>query len=292
MEVTRWMANKRELKIRRSTLINLLLFIASLIIIAVLGLPLFYMLVSSFKPGTEVFHVPPSYFPKNWTLEGYRQLIEMSNIVLAFRNSVIVSTLSSTLGVVLSVGLVYSLTRFRMPGFKLFSILSLVVYFMPSILLLIPMYTFWVRVGLQEGLIPLGVTYVSFTLPFAVWMIRSYFAGIPMELEEAALVDGATRLQAFLTIVIPLAFPGIFATFIFTFILSWNEVLFATIFSSGVNNQVISSLLSTLLLEGGGWLSWEVVNAAGVIATFPVLILFIIIQRQLVTGFLAGGVKG
>jgi ABC-type glycerol-3-phosphate transport system permease component len=292
MKAGRLLANNRVFKFKRSALIKLLFFITALIVTVVLGMPLFYMLVSSFKPATEVYHLPPSFFPVKWTLEGYRELVELSNVLWAFRNSVFVATLAATLGVVLSVGLVYSLTRFRMPGSRLFSILSLVVYFMPGILLIIPMYTFWVGIGLQEGLIPLGVTYVSFTLPFALWMIRSYFAGIPAELEEAALVDGATRLQAFLKIVMPLAFPGIFATFIFTFILSWNEVLFATIFASGLNNQVMSSLLSNLLLEGTGWMSWGMINAAGVVATFPVLILFIIIQRQLVTGFLAGGVKG
>ena len=292
MRVGRLMTKKIKFKSKRSTLIKLLLFVTSLVVEVVLGIPLLYMLVSSFKPASETYHIPPLFFPKNWTLEGYRELIGLSDILLAFRNSVVVATLAASLGVVLSVGLIYALTRFRMPGFKLFSILSLVVYFMPSILLVIPMFTFWVRVGLQEGIIPLGVTYVSFTLPFAVWMIRSYFAGIPTELEEAALVDGATRLQAFLKIVIPLAFPGIFATFIFTFILSWNEVLFSTIFANGVNNQVISSLLAKMLQEGAGWMSWGMINAAGVVASFPVLILFIFIQRQLVTGFLAGGVKG
>jgi ABC-type glycerol-3-phosphate transport system permease component len=281
-----------RVKIPRTFFTRLFYMLAALIVIIILGMPLLYMLVSSFKPSREDFIVPPRFFPNTWTLESYENLFSMSNMLLAFRNSAIVATMAAILGVVLSVGVVYALTRFRMPGFKLFSILSLVMYFMPSILLVIPMFIFWVRIGLQEGLMPLGVTYVSFTLPFALWMIRSYFAGIPLELEEAALVDGASRLQAFLKIVIPLAFPGIFATFIFTFILSWNEVLFATIFARGINNQVISSLLAVMLQEGAGWMAWGMVSAAGVVATFPVLILFILIQRQLVTGILAGGVKG
>jgi len=278
--------------LRRSLVEKLLLFLGALAVMLILGLPLIYMFVSSFKPALEVYRIPPSFFPEEWTFQGYRELISMSNIVRAFRNSVIVSTLASLLGVTLSVGLCYSLTRFRMPGVRLFGVISLMVYFMPSILLVIPLFTFWVRIGLQEGLIPLGVTYVSFTLPFALWMSRSYFAGIPVELEEAALVDGATRLQAFLKIVLPLAFPGILATFIFTYILSWNEVLYASIFASGMSNQVISTQLATLLLEGTGWMSWGMINAAGVVATFPVLVLFILIQRQLVTGFTAGAVKG
>lgn len=278
--------------VRRSLLEKLLLFLGALAIMLILGLPLIYMFASSFKPALEVYRVPPSFFPEKWTTQGYFELVSMSNIVRAFRNSVIVSTFASSLGVTLSIGLCYSLTRFRMPGMRLFGMISLMVYFMPSILLVIPLFTFWVRIGIQEGLVPLGVTYVSFTLPFALWMNRSYFAGIPVELEEAALVDGASRIQAFLLIVLPLAFPGILATFIFTFILSWNEVLYASIFASGMNNQVISTQLATLLLEGTGWMSWGMINAAGVVATFPVLVLFIMIQRQLVTGFTAGAVKG
>lgn len=277
---------------RRSRIAALVLFLTALCVALVLGLPLLYMFASSFKPATEVYIVPPTFFPRQWTLQGYQELVNLSNIVRAFRNSLIVSLLAATTGVVLSVGLCYSITRFRVPGMRLFSLLSLAVYFLPSILLVIPLYSFWVRLGFQEGLLPLGVTYVSFTLPFAVWMNRSYFAGIPLELEDAALVDGATRLQAFLRIILPLAFPGILATFIFTFILSWNEVLYATIFATSMTNQVISTQLATLLLESTGFMSWAMINAAGVVATFPVLILFILIQRRLVTGFTAGAVKG
>ena len=266
--------------------------LAALIICLVLVLPLIYMFATSFKPALEVFRTPPSFFPENWTLEGYRELISLSNVPLGFRNSAIVSTLSSTLGVLLSIGLCYVLTRFRLPGMGFFSFMTLFVYILPSILLAIPMYQVWARLGLAGGLLPLALTYVSITLPFAIWMMRSYFAGIPLELEEAALVDGATRSQAFLKIVLPLVRPGIIATFIFTFILSWNEVLYATIFASSQQNQVVSTALATMLQESSGWLSWGMVNAAGVAATVPVLLFFVLIQRQLVTGFTAGAVKG
>ena len=114
---------------------------------------------------------------------------------------------------------------------------------------MIPMVKIWSRLGLTGGLLPLAVIYVSFTLPFSIWMLRSHFAGIPVELEEAAMVDGATRAQAFISIILPLARPGIIATFIFTFILSWNEVLFASIFASSQENVVVSTTLANLLNE-------------------------------------------
>ncbi|MFN8452482.1 MAG: carbohydrate ABC transporter permease [Anaerolineae bacterium] len=269
-----------------------ILLLSAIGITLTLGLPLLYMVVSSFKPAPEVFTVPPSFFPRQWTLEGYQELIDLSDVPIAFRNSMVVSGVAAVVGVGLSIGLCYTITRIRLPGLRLFTYLILLVYILPQILLVLPIYTLWAQLGLTNGLLPLALTHVSFTLPFAVWMMRSYFAAIPLDLEAAAMVDGATRAQAFLRVVLPLARPGIIATFIFTFILSWNEVLFASIFASSENNMVISTSLKTLLGEQGGWHSWGMVNAAGVAATVPTLIFFIFIQRQLVAGFTAGAVKG
>ncbi|MGQ9494018.1 MAG: carbohydrate ABC transporter permease [Anaerolineae bacterium] len=276
----------------RSHLVRVFFFLSALLVALILGMPLLYLIASSFKPATEVYRIPPTFFPSRWTLQGYRELLNLSNIVVAFRNSVIVATLAASLGVALSVGLCYTLTRFQLPGMHFFTYLILFVYILPGILLMIPMYTVAARMGLTQGLLPLALIHVSFTLPFAIWMMRSYFAGIPTELEDAALVDGATRAQAFLQVILPLARPGIIATFIFTFILSWNEVLFASIFATSLKHMVISTTLAHLLQETSGWLSWGMVNAAGVIATVPALVFCAFIQRQLVTGFMAGAIKG
>jgi ABC-type glycerol-3-phosphate transport system permease component len=264
----------------------------AVVIVLILEVPLIYMTVSSFKPGVEVYRVPPTFFPKEWVLDAYQELLELSDMAIALRNSTIVATLASTLGVGLSVGFCYTITRFRMPGMRIFTTLMLFVYILPGILLMIPMVRIWGRLGFTGGLLPLAVTYVSFTLPFSIWMLRSQFAGIPLELEEAALVDGANRAQSFIKIILPLARPGIIATFIFTFILSWNEVLFATIFASSQENVVVSTTLSNLLNERSGWHSWGMINAAGVVATLPVLVFFMLIQRQLVAGFTQGAIKG
>jgi ABC-type glycerol-3-phosphate transport system permease component len=261
-------------------------------IVLILEMPLIYMTVSSFKPPVEVYRVPPTFFPSKWVLDGYRELLELSDMVRAVQNSIKVATLASTLGVGLSVGFCYTITRFRMPGMRFFTVLMLIVYILPGILLMIPMVKIWANLGLTGGLLPLAVTYVSFTLPFSIWMLRSHFAGIPVELEESAMVDGATRAQAFIKIILPLVRPGIIATFIFTFILSWNEVLFASIFAASQENVVVSTTLANLLNERSGWHSWGMVNAVGVVATLPVLVFFMIIQRQLVAGFTQGAIKG
>lgn len=276
----------------REQRITILYLLIAVVIVLILEVPLIYMTVSSFKPGVEVYRVPPTFFPKEWVLDAYQELLELSDMAIALRNSTIVATLASTLGVGLSVGFCYTITRFRMPGMRFFTTLMLFVYILPGILLMIPMVRIWGRLGFTGGLLPLAVTYVSFTLPFSIWMLRSQFAGIPLELEEAALVDGANRAQSFIKIILPLARPGIIATFIFTFILSWNEVLFATIFASSQDNVVVSTTLSNLLNERSGWHSWGMINAAGVVATLPVLVFFMLIQRQLVAGFTQGAIKG
>jgi ABC-type glycerol-3-phosphate transport system permease component len=270
----------------------ILYLLMAVVIVLILEMPLIYMAVSSFKPAVEVYRVPPVFFPIEWVLDGYQELLELSDMVQAIQNSIKVATLASTLGVGLSVGFCYAITRFRFPGMRYFTILMLLVYILPGILLMIPMVKIWGRLGLTDGLLPLAVTYVSFTLPFSIWMMRSHFAGIPVELEESAMVDGATRAQAFLKIILPLARPGIIATFIFTFILSWNEVLFASIFASSQENVVVSTTLANLLNERSGWHSWGMINAVGVVATLPVLVFFMIIQRQLVAGFTQGAIKG
>lgn len=271
---------------------SLSMLITAIVIMLLLGLPLFYMLVSSFKPAPDMYRVPPAFFPTAWTTTSYQELVNVSNVPRAFLNGVIVSSLASGLGVAFSIGLCYTITRYRMPGLRFFTYLILLVYILPHILLVIPIYTLWAQLGITEGIVPLAVTHVSFTLPFAVWMMRSYFAAIPLDLEAAAMVDGATRAQAFLLVVMPLTRPGIIATFIFTFILSWNEVLFASIFAASESSMVISSALKTILGEQSGFYSWGMVNAAGVVATVPVLIMFAFIQRHLVAGFTTGAVKG
>jgi ABC-type glycerol-3-phosphate transport system permease component len=270
-------------------IVYLLLAVA---IVLILEVPLIYMTVSSFKTGVDVYRVPATFFPTEWVLDGYRELLELSDMLTALRNSTIVATMASTIGVALSVGFCYTITRFRLPGIRYFTVLMLLVYILPGILLMIPMVKIWARLGLTGGLFPLAVTYVSFTLPFSIWMLRSHFAGVPLELEEAALVDGATRAQAFIKIILPLVRPGIIATFIFTFILSWNEVLFASIFASSQDNVVVSTTLANLLNERSGWHSWGMINAAGVVATLPVLVFFMFIQRELVAGFTKGAIKG
>ena len=143
----------------------------------------------------------------------------------------------------------------------------------------------------SDTLLSLGLSYVALTLPFALWMCRSYFGTISMQMEEAALVDGASRLKAFILVTVPQAIPGLIATFIFTFILAWNEYVVGLILISSQANKTVSLGVADLIGESAMY-SWSMLNAAGVLSTIPILILFIFIQKNLVSGMSAGALTG
>lgn len=253
--------------------------------------PLLWMLSGSIKSISETFDVPPTILPQHPTLTAFDQLLRMTDFLLFFRNSLIASLSSSAIALVLSIGGVYGLTRYRLVGGSLFSYMILFTYMLPGILLVIPLFTLWVRLDMSDSLVALSLTYVSFTLPFALWMMRSYISTIPREIEEAGMVDGATRFQSFRRLIIPQAIPGMLSTFIFTFILAWQEYLFALVLISSDEKKTITLGVANLI-SGRAINSWPVLNAAGVLATIPVLLLFIFAQRWLVAGFTAGAVKG
>ena len=257
----------------------------------ILLFPLLWMFSGSIKSISETFDVPPTLLPQHPTTTAYDQLLRMTDFVLFFKNSMIASFSSSAIALVLSIGGVYGLTRYRLRGGSLFSYMILFTYMLPGILLVIPLFTLWVDLGMSDSLTALSLTYVSFTLPFALWMMRSYIGTIPREIEEAGMVDGATRFQSFRRLIIPQAIPGMLSTFIFTFILAWQEYLFALVMISSDEKKTITLGVANLI-SGRAINSWPVLNAAGVLATVPVLFLFIFAQRWLVAGFTAGAVKG
>jgi len=262
------------------------LFICLLIL-----LPLLWMVTCSFKAETEVFKVPPSYIPEHPTLAAYQQLFKFTNFLRYLGNTFVVAFFSALLAIVLSIGGVYGVTRFRFLGGQLFTFMTLMIYMLPSILLVIPLYTFWIQVGLSDSLISLSLSYVALTYPFALWMSRSYFGTIPIELEEAAMVDGASRFVAFIRITLPQALPGLIATFIFTFILAWNEYVLALVLISSEKKYTVSVGIANMITSMA-LASWPMLCAASTVVTIPVLILFFFVQRRLVTGMSAGALAG
>jgi ABC-type glycerol-3-phosphate transport system permease component len=185
----------------------------------------------------------------------------------------------------------YSLVRFTYRGRETMAFLVLFTYLLPSVVLIIPLYLLMVALGLANTLLSLVLAYTTFALPYALWLLRSFMAGVPQDLEAAALVDGATRLSAFKDVILPQLLPGIVSTALFTFILSWNEYLYALVLVNSdavrpLTTGVMSMLISAFNIE------WSLLMAASVMMSVPLIVIFTFLQSYLTRGFGAGGVKG
>lgn len=270
--------------------------------------PLIWAMSTSLKPKSELSVTPPTIVPKTITLENYRHLITgkaqyfsadaeykanatpPQYFVGWFMNSLVVSFLSTVISLVISTLAAYSITRFRYRGRKIVPYASLLGYMVPSIILVFPLFMIMVELGLTDSLLSLVLGYVSISLPFCMWLLWAFFRGIPIELEEAAMIDGASRIRVFLTIILPMAFPGIIAAGIFSIIVSWNDFLFARVFMNSLENLPLT--VGVMLFFEGVHVDWGLMMASAVIMTVPMALLFMLLQRHLVAGFGAGAVKG
>jgi multiple sugar transport system permease protein len=276
----------RAVKLRR-----LALAAVALLVLFVALFPLLWMLLSSFKPNSELFQRPPRMLPQNPTWAHYVELFRYTRFPIYFFNTFVVAVSSAVLGIVVSVCAVYSVSRFNFIGAKAFAFGTLFIYMLPPILLAIPFFRIWFNLGMTNSLTALAITYLTITLPFSLWMLRPYIESIPRALEEAAMIDGCTRFQAFLAVIIPQTWPGIVAAFVFTFVVVWNELLYALLLVTDEGKRTVSLGIAALILETSVY-SWGLVNAAGVVATIPVLVLFSFVTKHMVSGLGAGAVKG
>jgi ABC-type glycerol-3-phosphate transport system permease component len=253
-------------------------------------LPLLWMLSTSLKPPREVLATPPVLIPASPTLENFARLVTETAFVTYFRNSVLVSGLTVLLTMAVGAAGAYSLTRFRFPGRDAVARLILCTYMFAPIMIVIPIYIVARGLGIVNTHTALVLSYTSFCLPFSLWLLRAFFQSIPVELEEAAQVDGAGRVRALVHVVAPLALPGLIATSIFTFTLAWNDYIFTRIL-------VASDELKTLPvgvqdLFSAAVVDWGLIMAAGMLITIPALAFFMAVQRHLVAGWGSGGLKG
>lgn len=253
--------------------------------------PLLWMFFSSFKPSPELYVRPPRFFARDWTVTHYRELFLFTSFLRYFLNTAIVAGIACVVGVAVSLCGVYSVTRFRFIGARTLTFVMLFVYMLPPILLAVPFFQIWLSLGMLNTLTALMLTYLTITLPFAVWILRPYVDSIPRELEEAGRVDGCTQFQSFLRLIVPQTAPGVAAALIFTFVVVWNEYLYAQVLIRDESLRTVSLGIASLILETSIY-SWGMVNAAGVAATVPVLVLFAFVQKAMVAGLTAGAIKG
>lgn len=252
--------------------------------------PLYWMLVSSLKASHELLASPPTLLPREWELRAYWKLFYETNFWTYFQNTIIVSALTTVIVIVAGVIGAYSLTRYTFPGRTFIARVTLLAYMFPPIIMLVPLFLLAREFGLTNSLLGLALTYISFALPYALWILRAFFQAIPVELEQAALIDGANRAQALAFVVMPLALPGIIATAIFTFIVSWNDFLFALVLIGKDELKTLAIGINEFFHMAV--VDWGLIMAAGVMVTIPALLFFVAIQRYLIAGWGAGGLKG
>jgi ABC-type glycerol-3-phosphate transport system permease component len=288
-----YVRTRRPLDIERLNELARGMTLALLVVIActVVGFPLFWMVISSLKSTGEFYASPPTFLPVHWTLDNYRMLFAQTSFGTYFTNSLIVA-LGATFMSLLVGGLgAYSLSRFRFRSIAVFAQMTLLAYMLPEVLVVIPLYVYVVKLGMADTLLALVVSNMAFTLPLTLWYMRAYFNAIPVTLEESAMVDGCTRLQALRRVVLPLALPGLISTGVFAFNHAWNEFLFALVFTSSERNKVLTLGLATWIGQDSIY-SWGMLLAAAVLVTVPVLIFYLLAQRKLVVGLAGGATKG
>ena len=273
-------------------LVRTSLYLLMALIVFVVAFPLFWMISTSFKPKTEIYVTPPTLLPMTWTIQNYVDLFWITKFGYYYRNSIIVAASATLLSIVVGSLAAYSLSRFKFLGFSLYLRVILFTYMLPSVMLMIPLYILAVDVGLQDTLVGLIIANSTSALPFTIWLLRSYFGTIPIELEEAAMIDGCGRFGAFCRVVLPLALPGIIATSLFAFTAAWNEFLYALVFINTDELRTLPVGLNSWIGGGDSQMDvWSMLLAAAVLTTAPVLVFYGLVQRHLVVDLSAGGTK-
>ncbi|GAB4440482.1 MAG: carbohydrate ABC transporter permease [Anaerolineae bacterium] len=272
-------------QLRRNLVVGGSVFLLLFVVIA----PFYWIFTASIKAPEEIIAQTPTLFPQSFTLTHYDKLLASSDFPQYLVNSVAVAALTMAITVVLSTMAAYSLYRLRFPGRDFLFKIILVTYVFPGILLLIPLYEMMSRLGLIDSLWALVFINVTFAAPFAVWLLQAFFRAIPYELEEAAALDGAGRVRILLTIMLPLALPGVTSIAIYAFITSWTEYMFASVLILSDATRTLPVGLAGIV--GQYQVDWGLLLAGATVTTIPVLILFALFGRNFVEGLTAGAVK-
>ncbi|MFM2279901.1 MAG: hypothetical protein RLZZ444_2132 [Pseudomonadota bacterium] len=273
----------------RSPAINLLLGLSFLFIVLLVALPFWWVFTGSFKLPQEIIARSPTFFPHSFTLDHYIRLIARSAYATYVVNSLIVALFSTLFTLLIAVPAAYAFFRMEFPGRETIYRIILLAYAFPSIVVLIPLFGMLAKVGLIDTLPALMLVNVTFALPFSIWMLRSFFASVPKEIEEAAIMDGAGPVTLLRRVMIPLIAPGIASVGIFAFISSWTEYVFASVLIISDVRRTVPVGFSGII--GQYQIDWGLLLAGAGLAVLPVIILFAFIGRWFVSGLTEGAVK-
>jgi ABC-type glycerol-3-phosphate transport system permease component len=267
-----------------------LLWLCAALCCAVALFPFLWMALSSVKGLQELYTVPPAWWPRAATFDNYVRVLAVSNVPRYFLNSVIISLGSTAAALVLAVFAAYGFARFRFPGKGACQAFVLVGQLLPTAAIIVPLFITLRTLGLVNTYLGLIVVYTILTLPLSVWMLTSYFRAIPAELEEAAIIDGASRLAVLFRITLPLSLPGVVSIVVYAFVTTWNEFIFALVFAQDSRVKTLPIGIAEFTTEFNT--DWGAVMAASMIMTLPVALLFMALQRLFIGGLTAGAVKG
>ena len=252
--------------------------------------PLYWMVTTSFKTNREVYGTSATLWPRQPTLANYRVLFTKTPFAVYFQNSTLIALATTAVTVLTSAFGAYALVRLRFPGRRFLARGLVYTYLVPQSLLFIPLFTILVNTGLSNTRTGLVLTYLGFAVPFCTWLLMGYFVSVPVELEEAGLVDGCSRLGVLFRIVMPVTLPALAVTAFFSFTLSWNEYLYASVFVSDVNAKTIPTGIPSFIIEDVFF--WGPMMASTVLSAIPPLAVYFVFQRWLITGLTLGAVKG
>ncbi|WP_307098561.1 carbohydrate ABC transporter permease [Arthrobacter globiformis] len=272
---------------RRGTRTLLWILLAAAMVLY--GFPFLYLLFTSFKTPIDTIAVPPTILPREWTLENYANALGRNGVLASFINSIQTAIISTVLSLVLAVPAAYGITRYQTLSGRIFIMAALVTRMVPPVAIGIPLASMMAAVGLSDTPIALSIAHTTISLPLSIWLMSSFFESVPKDLEEAATVDGCSRLGALWRVVIPVVSGGIAVTAIFAFLASWNEFLFALLMTA-IRSQTTPVVIANFQTQFG--LDWGSMTALAAVYSIPVILLTLLLQRKIVAGMTLGAVKG
>jgi N,N'-diacetylchitobiose transport system permease protein len=254
--------------------------------------PIYWMLMVAIRPLTDIYSQHPSFSPfANFTWINFSEVLHDPDFWQALRNSVIVVSAAVVIATFVGFLAAVALARFRFKFKRVMIVMIMIVQMVPLLAVMVPLYIIYTKVGLSESLQGLVISYLALTLPFTIWTLRGFIAGVPQELEEAAMVDGCTRFKAFFHVILPLVVPGLISTAIFVLIQTWNEFQLTNFMINDQDHHTLALYLN-FFLGSNKTIPYGEVMATAFLMALPVVVLFMLVQRQVASGLTAGAVKG
>jgi multiple sugar transport system permease protein len=263
---------------------------ANIVVVLIAAIPVLWLVSLSFKDPSTI--TDGSFYPHKWTWDNYRGIFDQPLFTHALVNSIAIALISTFLGVALGAMAAYAIARLNFPGKRLLVASALLIAMFPPISLVNPMFNLWRTLGIFDTWVGLIIPYMTFSLPLSIYTLSAFFREIPWELERAAALDGATPIQAFRRVIIPLAAPGVFTTAILVFLYCWNDFVFAISLTSTNNARTVPAALAFFTGASQFEQPTGSIAAAAVVITIPVVIVVLLFQRRIVAGLTAGAVKG